>query len=401
MTRLFALTAVLAAATSCQSYDLEPVNPLGLRTVHVTTAITHLKARPDLMLMVDKSGSMTLPINPADARCPAGCGPASPCPAGCPTRWTELQAAMDGFLTRYGGVARMGLTQFAGPPPGLPSNTCVPGNVLVDTSNSNDVPAELMSTASQINTVIAGIRPAQGTPTGPTLQVLSSYAALDNPERDDYVLLLTDGLPNCNPNNPNTYRMNDPAAIAACRCTATDPAVCDASGNQSCLDKDGTVSQLTTLSGKGVKTVVVGFGAETATGAGPEVLTAMGQAGGYTLTCPLGTDAECAGGTCNLADQTCSNTYYQAGDRAALSAALARLAETIDPKPCEHKLPLEPSDPKFISVVVDGRSVPEGDDTWHYVPPQTVNLVGSLCARAEATTSLDPMDLSIGVIQTL
>jgi hypothetical protein len=155
------------------------------------------------------------------------------------------------------------------------------------------------------------------------------------------------------------------------------------------------------LSGKGVKTVVVGFGAETATGAGPEVLTAMGQAGGYTLTCPLGTDAECAGGTCNLADQTCSNTYYQAGDRAALSAALARLAETIDPKPCEHKLPLEPSDPKFISVVVDGRSVPEGDDTWHYVPPQTVNLVGSLCARAEATTSLDPMDLSIGVIQTL
>lgn len=399
MTRLLALTVVLAAATGCQAYDLEPVNPLGLRTVHVHSAIMHLKARPDLMLMVDKSGSMNLPINPADARCPAGCGKnqLTPCPAGCPTRWTELKTAMDGFLTQYGGVARLGLTQFAGPPPGLPSNTCVPGNVLVNTSDSNDVPSELTATASQIDAAIQAINPQQGTPTGPTLKMLSGYAPLANPDRDDYVLLLTDGLPNCNADNPNVYTI-DPVA---CRCTDPDPDVCRVAGNQSCLDKDNTVAQIASLSGESVKTVVVGFGAETAAGAGPEVLTAMGQAGGYTLTCPLGTDAECAGGTCNLADQTCSNTYYQASNGADLSAALARLAETIDPKPCEHKLPLVPSDPKFISVVVDGEAVPEGDDTWRYVPPQQVDLQGSLCARAEQTSTLAPMDLSIGVIQTL
>src|SRR5262245_59600248 len=73
MFRLLALTVALAAMAGCQNYDLEPVTPLGLRTVHVNTAITHIKARPDLMLMVDRSGSMAQPIDPTNPACTPGC----------------------------------------------------------------------------------------------------------------------------------------------------------------------------------------------------------------------------------------------------------------------------------------------------------------------------------------
>lgn len=406
MPRLLALTVVVATViafvtTACQSYDLEPVNPLAIRTVHVQKLVTAIKAKPDLMLMVDRSGSMLKPIDPANPSCPAGCGtPSSPCPSGCPTRWSELKGAMNDFLTSSGGVARMGLTPFAGPyDPANPSQ-CMPGVVQVDTSQSNDVPAELQANAASINAAIGAIQPGYGTPTGNTLKNLSAYAPLSNPDRDDYILLLTDGLPNCNPDNPNEYT-SDPAAQAACKCTEA-AAACSVPGytRTLCLDGASTVDQIAALRAKGVKTVVVGFGAETASGDGPAVLAAMGAAGGYQLTCPNGLDSECAGGTCNLGDQTCSNTYYQAGDRAALSAALARLAQTLDPFPCRYTLPLVPTNAKFISVVVDGAAQPSGDQTWVYVPPQEVDLQGDLCARAQATTTLSPMTVQIGVIQT-
>src|SRR5262245_44234210 len=70
---LAATTAAIFAA-GCQETEFEPVDPLALRSVHRKTLVTHLKPRPDLMLMVDKSYSMRLPINPTDSRCPAGCG---------------------------------------------------------------------------------------------------------------------------------------------------------------------------------------------------------------------------------------------------------------------------------------------------------------------------------------
>jgi len=406
MPRLVALTVVSTvialASAACQTYDLEPVNPLAIRTVHVQRLVIAKKAKPELMLMVDRSGSMLKPIDPANANCPAGCGTlANQCPASCPTRWSDLKGAMNDFLTTYGNVARMGLTPFTGPYDPATRSVCNPGIVQVDTSTSNDVPSELQAQAATINTQIGSLSPNYGTPTGPTLKNLASYAPLQNPDRDDYILLLTDGLPNCNPDNAHEYTSN-PVDQAACKCTETSASACSAPGYTRilCLDQDYSVQQIAALQAQGVKTVVVGFGAETAAGDGPAALTAMGAAGGYKLTCPRGLDSECAGGTCNLGDQTCSNTFYQAGDRAALSEALSRLAREIDPFPCQYDLPLIPSDDKFISVVVDGVAVPRGPDTWTFVPPQEIDLQGSLCTRAENTNTLSPMSLQIGVIQT-
>jgi hypothetical protein len=375
---------LVVSASSCQFFDAEPVEPQGLRSVQTSTLIATQKPRPDVMLMVDRSGSMNLQVDPA---CSGG---------SCPTRWGDLVGAMDGFLTEHGHVARMGLTPFAGQAP------CVPGAVQVEVSGSNDVGVELQSNADAIKAAIHGMTPLGGTPTGATIHALSGYAPLANPDRDDFVVLLTDGLPNCNPDNPHDYSV-DPAA---CRCTDPNPASCAAGGKVLCLDQDATVSQISVLDAKGVKTVVVGFGADTASGDAPAVLEAMGRAGGYTLTCPAGTDAECAGGTCDVATQTCSNSYYQATDGAALADALARLAQRLLPDPCQHVLPLEPSSAELLAVKVDDVSVASGSDTWRYVPPgggspPRVALVGALCAKAEESTTLDPMKLEIRILQAL
>lgn len=379
---VFTLVFAASFAAGCQTHDLEPVTPLGLRSVRTSTSVATLKARPDLMLAVDRSGSMNLPVDPA-------------CSGTCPTRWSELVGAMDGFLSGNGHVARMGLMPFAG------SSPCGPGAVQVDTSASNDVASELQANADGINAAIHALAPGGGTPTGTTIQALSGYSPLANPDRDDFVLLLTDGLPNCNPNNPNDYNV-DPTA---CRCTDSNPASCAAAGKLLCLDQDATVSQIDALNAQGVKTVVVGFGADTASGDAPAVLAAMGKAGGYTLTCPGGTDAECAGGTCNLANQTCSNSYYQASNGVALSDALARLAERLVPDPCRYTLPMEPSGPEMLAVTVDETRVPSGPSTWEYVPPSAgaspqVVLLGELCTRAEVSTTMAPMNLVIQVVQT-
>ena len=397
MSRLFLWVvagALCWASLGCQRYDLEPVEPLAVRSVTVHEVITSRSARADLMLMVDRSGSMNLPVDPADARCAPGCGSlASPCGPTCPTRWTDLRGAMDGFLTRHGDLARMGLTLFPGPFSTV-TPQCTPGSVRIDISQSDDVRAELQAHSDAIRAAINAETPKDGTPTGRTLQVLEAYPPLANDRRADYVLLLTDGLPNCNLDNPYDYNV-DPVA---CRCTDANTSSCSQAGRRLCLDQDATMAAIGRLRALDVKTIVVGFGSETASGDAPEVLEAMGKAGGFAIRCPGGQDSECLGGTCDLATQTCSNAYYQARDGAALGDALANLAGIIDPFPCDYVLPMAPSQPGLLSVRIDDQTVNRGPDTWQYVPatassPPKVELLGALCDRARPTDELNPLDI--------
>lgn len=421
---------LLAVVIGCQTYDFEPVQPLVIAQTTQTYEVIAKGLKPNLMLLVDKSGSMLLPIDPNDSRCPAGCGTISnPCPGTCPTRWGDLQTAMDSFLRDYGSVARMGLAVYPGPrPPWF--TTCGPaatapgaGVTFVELSSSNDVPSELQTKANEIRTAIQATSPAGGTPTGSSIEALGAYAPLSNAERDDFILLLTDGLPNCNPENPNRYdpatnstvcRCTDTAAINSCA-AATPGAPYSANGsNILCLDKDGTVAAINGVrTEKEIRTIVVGFGAETASGAGPEVLQAMAEAGGFPRRCPGGTPDECGGGTntCDTTTKTCSQKFFQASDAVQLGKALADIIGILTQQPCDYDLSQTPSNPAFLTVLVDGQPVARGTDTWEYRPPGSpadaggrfgkVVLVGSLCARAQAATKDDPLAVEIRLLQSL
>jgi hypothetical protein len=287
------------------------------------------KLKPNLMILLDKSGSMNAPL-PGGVSC-STCAFPNCNENTCPTRMGTLQRAMSAFLTVNGRTARMGLTVFPA------DNVCTPAGqaqVLSTTAPPSDSDVDLQSWADAINTKIQMQMPVGGTPTGASLQFVGSLADLNTLQRDDFVLLLTDGLPNCNPNNPNVCTMP-----AACRCTLNagncGTMVIDTDPNnfcrKGCLDQEATVRAVADLRAKDIRTIVVGFGSDFAVGGdGYAVLNAMAAAGGAPRTCPGGSDAECGGTTC-LSNRTCAQGFYAATNATELAVALTQIARTVSP----------------------------------------------------------------------
>src|SRR5277367_4674449 len=119
----------LATLMACQVYDFEPVTPLSLGQTSQVTTLQVTPFKPNLLLLVDKSGSMDLPVDTTVLACntaPGGtvCGQdkAFPCDVTvCPTRWSTLSSTVTEFLTPpppdAGTLsARFGLTFFPQPP---------------------------------------------------------------------------------------------------------------------------------------------------------------------------------------------------------------------------------------------------------------------------------------------
>ena len=398
----FAVSSTVAVAAGCQSYDFDPVEPSAFSQKTQSRPVYGRPFKPSLMFLIDKSGSMNFPSNAAAAGCPAGCGVSTgPCPASCPTRISELRSAMNTFLTGSGaGVAWTGMAIF---PTKVSADACGPtvaGDVVVQLAQKKtDLDADLKAASMTVNTQIQSLVPGGGTPTADSLRFLASYPPLvDNPEgRAQFVLLLTDGLPNCNDANANSC-----ANPTACQCTLAGS--CGSPGAQfctkGCLDQAGTVAEITNLRAKNIKTIVVGFGADTASGTAPAVLNAMAIAGGFALTCPLGTNAECGASGANLCtNKTCAQKFFQAKNSSDLAAALDSIARAIAPADiCRYTLEAAPSNPQFLSVLIDGAPAPK--DQWTYDGTH-VFFTGAICDRLKASTNLSPVKVEFRIVDSL
>jgi hypothetical protein len=146
-----------------------PQEPMGCgkQTFPIQTS----KQAPNIMMVVDESGSMKDPIAGSNM-----------------SKWTALVGAVNTLLTAYSGSAQWGLSIF----PHSPANTCSAGTVDIAVA-----PNTTMSILSKLNAMtdqtIGG-----NTPTTQTLQaMLGSAAGLADATRANYVLLMTDGEPNC------------------------------------------------------------------------------------------------------------------------------------------------------------------------------------------------------------
>ncbi|MDY7230903.1 adventurous gliding motility lipoprotein CglB [Hyalangium rubrum] len=399
-----------AIASGCQTYDFEPVEPLAIAQTTVGDVIKARSQKPNMMVLLDTSGSMTLPVDTSLAACqlPSGggvCGntPSTPCPVNtCPTRWTELQAAMSRFLDDSGSAVRLGLTTYPGAaqPNSLRCESSSEVRISVPQVDDADT-ASLQSAADQIQAVIQGIpnsgpnQPSGGTPTSLSLNFVGGVGTLQTTERQDFVLLLTDGLPNCNPSNPNGG-----GDVAACRCTINR---CQGDYTQlGCLDKDASVTAVTELGKKGIQTIVIGFGAETASGAGPETLNAMAQAGGFARKCTDENPNACgAGDTCDPVTKLCGRAFYQAANQAELSQALDAIINLVGNRNiCLLELaPAQrPTDDSLIVVYVNDVPTPGGSDTWT-LTDEGVLFQGSTCERIRASTDANPIKVEARAVQ--
>lgn len=396
----------LIFATACQTYDFEPVTPIAISQTTQTRNVVARNLKPNLMILVDKSGSMNAPLNAMAATC-GGCN-GDNCPVTCPTRVSELKTAMGQFLTTSATVARMGLAFFPSDATCGPTGTIAVQLPAPSTSDTDTTPLTMNATA--VNTQIQSMRSAQGspvqvvggTPTGGSLSFLGSYAPLldDKDNRQDFVLLLTDGLPNCNANNALSCNSMPPPPTNLCTLGATG-----CTGNfcrAGYLDKDGVVTAVQQLRSRNVSTIVVGFGADFASPEALDVLNSMAEVGGFGRKCPNGTNAECGSNNTCLPSKFCQKQFYAAANAAELARALADIQDLIgNGDPCLFSLSDKPSDERFLAVIINGQTTTKGPNTWSLLPSGAVQFAGQLCDRVKTSTPSEPLKVEFRIVNTL
>ncbi|HEY3446895.1 MAG TPA: hypothetical protein VGK67_11050 [Myxococcales bacterium] len=367
------LVAALAAAgvgASCQSQQFYPVGPQAV-TVGTTTIVVEGKALPpNIMLVVDKSGSMTQSVTGTGLACTSdGTVGATYDPRSTsPCKWNDLKTAFadptTGFLVTSQGLARFGLAAF-------PASTgqCDTGSVLVPISD------DVQAIRDQL---LNRLSPGGGTPSAASLLEASKDSALVTvePNRKRFAMLLTDGMPNCNSANAAKCaqcRANAASCDAVDGCRPTEvPGTCPAKSpfdGASCLDEDALVNAVSELAAKGIGTFVIGFGKDTSGSDANRVLTRAAVAGGYPR-------------------EGAAEQYYQANSVAELKAFLEEILRKF---PCSFKLASAASNAALVQVsIADHQNGTEtvlrqGTD-WQF-PSATVldevQLLGDWCTEIQ------------------
>jgi hypothetical protein len=209
--------------------------------------------------------------------------------------------------------------------------------------------------------------PAGGTPTSAALQFATRQ--LEPPLTETFVVLVTDGQPNCNSNNPNGI-CNDqsPSQVAACRCTTSN---CDQSlCSIGCIDELTTQTAAQALADTGAELMVVGVGGELASSSSS--LSSMKL--GLPRTCASAID--CPGSTCG-ADGLCSNPLYFSTHASDYRAPADRLDVAVR-RSAACTLWLDRGVlPQNLTVAREGASLAAAD--WSLTGTRQLKLLGATC----------------------
>jgi hypothetical protein len=253
-----------------------------------------LPLRPNLMLTVDRSGSMVEPVDQVCSDTQATCCTFGggflgfPYDPGSPNdcKWKDLLTVLTdpttGILPRYQATIRFGLAMFPGDAAQQGGNPCTVGSIFEDPVEYN---------GSYITNDLQTASPGGGTPTADTLNQLAQDPALNDPLHTPYVLIVTDGAPNCNTANASqclacvadhsqcTGPQNSDGTSPFCNSDTEPPWNCERNGTD-CLDGNGMLAAIKTLRSKGVVTIVLGLGSDTVDPNAYAILNAAAIAGG-------------------------------------------------------------------------------------------------------------------------
>ncbi len=337
---------------------------------------------PRVHWLIDNSGSMLFPIDANDSHCPAGCGNGTACPADCPTRKAVFDQVFAGLMNAHGSNARHSVTVF--PSLGGVCEAGAAGDHIYASAETDDA-AALATSASAATVAVSALAPQGGTPTSSALEGLrlNGSVAASN-DRAALVVLVTDGLPNCNAQNPVSC-----AAPSLCRCTLTSCAgsFCTAG----CLDDLNTLKAIADLrTASGAEVLVVGLGPELLGGDGADTLNAMAETGGLPRTCPGGTNEECGMSRClgNAECQVRNESVQRVAGLTPLSLRLDALLKSHGP--CRLLTQDIVTESSNLDVRVNGQLTTE----WRVDRPGLVTLTGVACetvaADADASVEIRP-----------
>lgn len=343
----FPFVVAVVVLAGCNA--LEPLPNTGTARSRLVSAAP--ATAPHVMVLLDASGSMALPLDPTDPACPAECGnPGQPCPAACPTRQSEARDALNALFDAAPDV-RLGLTLFPSDP------TCGAPRVTDVDVPAPGQPTDFQALRQRVNAFV----PRGGTPTGAALDFVGQLPSMQ-PSADGspgVVVVVTDGVPNCNDANP-ANACGASSSQCDLRSTSCSPNACVCTTSTcggalcaiGCLDDAHTQTVIGELQAKGVQTVVVGFGPETD---GPQA-TAVLQA---------------------LARSSGPRDAFRARNRQELSESLHLALADFAPSACTFTLekPLAPTE--TLEVRVGTRLLTTAE--WQQVDASRVRLVGGAC----------------------
>jgi hypothetical protein len=302
--------------------DVEPAVPCkpGLFTLH--------KARPTLLLVIDRSRSMLTSI------------------AGGDTRWSVLRAALASALPPVDESMDIGALLF--PAPGTASSMACTAS-----ASANLLPGPRH--VGQLLTLLAENPPSGSTPTADAIAAASqSLLRVRAGSAARALVLATDGAPDCNESlNRDT-----------CTCVG-DTRPCPV---LRCLDDERTVSRIAAAAAQGLPTYVIGIH-DGVTSTFSAVLDAMADAG-------------------QRAQPKQIHRYYAATSQAELDAAFVTIRDQVGA--CSYLTSSVPDRDGSMRVTLNGRELvfdSNGMVGWNWTDQRNGELVLSAADCAEANLS--------------
>jgi hypothetical protein len=284
-------------------------------------------------------------------------------------KWQTVRAVVAKVITALGARANFAAAVFPSPA----QDACAPG-VEVMTPRAGDTPAGQAGYATAALLNATNVPASGGTPTAATLTALRGRLQNLGAAARTFVILATDGGPNCDPAAscdvegciPN-LEGNAPGCSPGVL-----PNCCDAQhfGPEQCLDSAAAVAAVKALHTAGIDTYVVGV-----PGSGPYagVLDAIATAG-------------------NTA-RAASPLYYRvdSSDETAFLSAISEIAAKIVAS-CTLPLSGTPPDSSQVNVFIDETPIAKDAVNGWTLDGSTVTLHGATC---DAVTSGSALDIRI------
>jgi len=276
---------------------------------------------PDILIIQDRSGSMDWS---ADASCMRNCGANS--------RWSQVTAALNQVVTTTDTTVNWGLKFF-----GSSTSSC---NVTA----TPEVAIGPMDGAA-IMTAIGRTTTGSPTPTRLGVNAGAAYMATLTDNNPKYLLLATDGLPTCDPNQPTMMNADDSA---------------------------GAEQAVTDAFNMGLPTFVIGIGDTM----GTATLNQMAMNGG-------------------MPQAGAATSFYQVTDTASLVTALQTILGKV--ASCQFNIGAAPNNMTsvdFIDVFGDGAPIPRDmthTDGWDYTNDAhtAIQVYGPRCDMVTAGTIMN------------
>jgi hypothetical protein len=297
---------------------------------------------PTIYFVLDRSGSM-----------------------GSPDKWNQVRVVVGKIMRGLGPRANFGATMFPG---SSTFNACVPGEEIMTVRNGDAPSSGVDGPTTAYLLAVTRVAPFGGTPTGATLEAVRTK--LTSVPGRKYVILATDGAPNCNPAAS--------CGFDQCQLNIANVEGCPAQGPKNCCEEPGgfredcndgirTSSAIAALKSVGIPVYVVGLPGAAPYGA---LLDQMATAGGTA--------------------RATSPKYFavDSATEALILAALKQIAAQITGT-CVFDLKEPPADPSLVNVYMDDVVLPfEPLNGWK-IDGKTVTLLGTACDRVKAGDVLD------------